>query len=300
MSTEPKFLREPHDPRDPSPWRALYLDQSLPLAEQCKRAWLEDLSSRSRQFLLPLVRPLARATIVAFQLLKIVLPKRFTSSALLHRLLEWNMRTWLSPQANLLIFRHFHLGSEILDFIARNTRGVEVTTSPLKPTTLAEVRDHLYLKHDINLFNFVISINQQLRERGLELAPIEELDFSGITDGPLAIEPMPDRCSNFIDLQTAIELYTPVYQLLLTDNDFWRASNSLQLDETIGLYVARLLGTAWTPALINNRHPLVPLSTMRAGFRLVLHGLATEMQHALLVQYKRAQAQRRADGVNNV
>lgn len=51
-------------------------------------------------------------------------------------------------------------------------------------------------------------------------------------------------------------------------------------------YAARLLGTAWTPALIHSKHPLVPLSTMKAGFRLVLHGLATEMQHALLVQYK--------------
>lgn len=294
MSTQPKFLSEPHDPNDPSPWRALYLDQSLPLAEQCKRAWLEDLSSRSRQFLLPLVRPLARASIVCFQLLKIMMPKRCTSSALLHRLLEWNMRTWVSPHANLLIFRHFHLGSEILDFIARNTRGVQVTTTPLKPRQLAEVRDHLYLKHDINLFNFVIGLNQQLRERGLELAPIDELDFSGITDGPLVIEPLPDRWSNFIDLQTAIELYTPVYQLLLTDNDFWRAANSLQLDETVGLYVARLLGTAWTPALINNRHPLVPMSTLRAGFRLVLHGLATETQHALLVQHKRAQARETA------
>ena len=167
-----------------------------------------------------------------------------------------------------------------------------MTTTPLKPTRLEDVRNHLYLQHDINLFNFVIALNQQLRERNLELAPIDELDLSCITDGPLPIEPMPDRWTNFIDLQTAIELYTPVYQLLLTDNDFWRASNSLQLDETIGLYVARLLGTPWTPALINNRHPLVPLSTMRAGFRLVLHGLATEMQHALLVQCKRAQARR--------
>jgi hypothetical protein len=290
VSTESKFLKRPHDPEDPSPWRALYLDQSLPLAEECKRAWLEDLSSRSRQFVLPVVRPLARATIVVFQLLKIVIPNRFTSSAILHRLLEWNMRIWLSPNANLLIFRHFHLGSEILDFIARNTRGVNVTTRPLKPTRLDEVRDHLYVKHDINLFNFVIAINEQLRANKLELAPIDELDFSGITDGPFPIEPMPDRWTNFIDLQTAIELYTPIYQLLLTDNDFWRAANSLQLDETIGLYVARLLGTPWTPGLINNRHPLVPLSTMRAGFRLVLHGLATEMQHALLVQCKRAQA----------
>jgi hypothetical protein len=105
---------------------------------------------------------------------------------------------------------------------------------------------------------------------------------------------MPDRWTNFIDLQTAIELYTPLYQLLLTDHDFWRAANSLQLDETVGLYVARLLGTTWTPGLINNRHPLVPLSTLRAGFRLVLHGLATEMQHALLVRCKHEQTQRAA------
>jgi hypothetical protein len=289
VSTQPKFLSEPHDPNDPSPWRALYLDQSLPLAEECKRAWLEDLSSRSRQFLLPLVRPLARLAIILLQVLKTVIPKRFTSSALLHRLLEWNMRTWLSPNANLLIFRHFHLGSEILEFIARNTRGVSVKTTPLKPRRLTEVRDHLYLRHDVNLFNFVIALNEQLCAHNLELAPIEELDFSCITDGAPPIEPMPNRWTNFIDLQTAVEMYTPVYQLLLTDNDFWRASNSLQLDETVGLYVARLLGTPWTPGLINNRHPLVPLSTMRAGFRLVLHGLATELQHAILVQHKRAQ-----------
>jgi hypothetical protein len=294
VSAEPGFLSRPHDVRDPSPWLALYLDRSIPLAEECKRAWLADLSSRSRQFLLPLVRPLARATIVLFQLIKLVVPKRFTSSALLHRLLEWNMRTWLSPNANALIFRHFYLGSEILQFIARNTRGVTLSPVPLQPTRLEEVRNHVYLQHDLNLFNFVIEINRQLRERGLELAPVEELDFSCITDGALPIEPMPERWTNFIDLQTAIEIYTPVYQLLLTDNDFWRASNSLQLDETIGLYVARLLGTPYTPALINNKHPMVPMSTLRAGYRLVLHGLATETQHAILVQCKRAQAQAQA------
>ena len=294
MSALPEFMHEPHDVRDPSVWRALYLDRSIPIAEECKRAWLEDLSSRSRQFLLPLVRPLARATIVLIQLAKIVMPKRFTSSALLHRLLEWNMRTWLSPNANTLIFRHFYLGSEILQFIARNTRGVRMSPVPLQPTKLSEVRNHVYLQHDLNLFNFVIEINRQLREQNLELAPIDELDFSCITDGPLPIEPMPDRWTNFIDLQTAIELYTPVYQLLLTDNDFWRASNSLQLDETIGLYVAKLLGTPQTIGLINNKHPMVPMSTLRAGYRLVLHGLATETQHAVLLQFKRAQAARQA------
>lgn len=285
-------MREAHDLADPSPWRAIYLDQSIPLAEECKRAWLEDMSSKSRQFLLPLIRPLARAIIVLLQIIKIVMPKRLTSSALLHRLLEWNMRTWLSPQANLLIFRHFHLGSEILQFIARNTRGVTLMPTPLKPTRLDEIRNHIYLQHDLNLFNFVIEINRQLRNQNLQLAPVDELDFSCITDGPPRIEPLPDRWTNFIDLQTAIELYTPLYQLLLTDNDFWRASSSLQLDETIGIYVSTLLGTPWTTALINNKHPMVPISTLRAGFRLVLHGLATETQHAILVGYKRERGAR--------
>jgi uncharacterized protein DUF6999 len=296
MSSEPRFLADPHDPRDPNPWLAVYLDQSIPLADECKKAWLADSSSRSRQFLLPVVRPLARTVIVLIQLLKIAMPKAFTSSRLLHRLLEWNMRTWVSRNANTLIFRHFYLGSEILQFIARNTRGIDVSTTPLKPTRLAEIRDHVYLKHDLNLYNFIIEINRQLRAKGLELASVEELNFDCITDGKLPIEPMPDRWTNFIDLETAVELYTPIYQLFLTDNDFWRASSSLQLDETIGLYVAKLLGTPWTAALINNKHPMVPLSTLRAGFRLILHGLATETQHAILVRHKRESARIRPAG----
>jgi hypothetical protein len=96
----------------------------------------------------------------------------------------------------------------------------------------------------------------------------------------------PKRWTNFIDLQSAIEIYTPLYQLFLSENDFWRAANSLQLDETIGLYVARILNAPEYIGLVNNKHPMVPLSTMGAGFRLVLHGLASESLHAILREYK--------------
>ena len=34
---------------------------------------------------------------------------------------------------------------------------------------------------------------------------------------------------NVLDLQTAIEIYTPLFALFLSDHDFWRSSNSLQL-----------------------------------------------------------------------
>lgn len=132
-------------------------------------------------------------------------------------------------------------------------------------------------------------LNQQLGPQGRELEPPPALSFDAISDGDFGIEPMPDRWYNLLDLQTAIELFTPVYQLFLTDNDFWRATNSLQFDEVIGIYVARILTQPHNLVLLNNKHPMVPESTLRAGYRLVLHGLSSEMLYELLVRAKRAQ-----------
>ena len=89
MTELPPFLREPHDPRDPNPWLALYLDQSVPMADSAKRAWLADLGSRSRQFLLPVMRPIARLCIVLVQVFRLIAPRAFHSSYLLHRVLAW-------------------------------------------------------------------------------------------------------------------------------------------------------------------------------------------------------------------
>ncbi len=285
-----KFDAIPYDQRDPDPWLALYLDRSIPIDDDAKAALLLCNRSRSRQFLLPLVRPLARLTIILIQLFKIVIPNRFTSSRILHHLIYWGLKYWVSPEANFLILRHFHIGSEVLAFVAANTPEIQVELNPLKPGSLQGVKDDLFLKHDLNLFNFVIRLNSRLREAGLEMHTPERFNFDAITDGPFPIEDLPNRWSNFIDVQTAIELYTPLYQLFLTDNDFWRASNSLQLDETVGLYVARILRAPEQVALVNNKHPMVPLSTLLAGFRLMLHGLAAESLHALLRQHKRRAA----------
>lgn len=290
MKKMPDFLKQAHDPRDPNPWLAVYLDGSIPIADGVKIAWLEDASSKSRQFLLPLMRPIARAVIVLVQIVKIFLPTAFTSSRVLHHILAWSLKTFVSPNANWLILRHFHLGAEIQQFIGMNIEGVTIPPlNDMRLHSLDQIKNDAFLKHDLNLFNFVIYLNRQLREQQCELEAPAVLDFSAITDGPLPIDAMPDRWTNFIDLHTAIELFTPVYQLFLTDNDFWRATNSLQLDETIAIYASKILGNPMPMLLVNNGHPMIALSTLRAGFRLVLHGLATEMLHALLVQLKRQQ-----------
>ncbi|MGN7918065.1 MULTISPECIES: DUF6999 family protein [Lysobacter] len=289
MKYQPEFLEQAYDPRDPSPWLALYLDRSTPLDDEVKRAWLADSSSRSRQFVLPFMRPLARTLIVLIQVAKVFAPRRLAFSRTLHRLLAWGMENFLRPEANWLILRHFHLGSQVLEFIGKNS-GVEVQGNPLRPAAVADVREDMFLVHDLNLFNFVIRLNQNLQAAGRELQFVADPDLSMVKQPELRLEDMPRRWRNFLDLQSSIELFTPIYQLLLTDSDFWRATNSLQLDETIGLYVATILDARSHLVLLNNRHPLVPLSTLRAGFRLTLHGLSTEMLHAFLMSKRDQQA----------
>ncbi len=288
MDRTPDFLTQAHDERDPSPWLALYLDQSTPLPDNVKSAWLADSSSGSRQYLLPFLRPLARLTIILIQIVKVFVPRNWSHSMLLHRFLAWGLKRFVSPEANWLILRHFHLGSQVLAFIGRNSPA-PVGTHPLEPADIDALKDEMFLKHDLNLFNFVIRLNTALRDKGLALCKAENVDFSMIKEPGLRLEDMPQGKLNFLDLQSAIELFTPLYQLMLTDNDFWRAANSLQLDETIGIYTATILNAPEHLILVNNKHPLVPLSTLRAGHRLVIHGLSTEMLHSLLQRMQAAQ-----------
>lgn len=281
-----------HDPNDPDPWLALALDRSLPFEPIAKAALIRDQSSRCRQFLLPLVRPFARLTIILAQLVHTISPRWPHAPRFLHRSIALGMKHFLSRDANLLILRHFHLGAQVLRFISDNaTPGFHPPLKPMTPRRIDDVREDLFLNHDLNIYNYLIGLNRELERRGTSVARVDRIDFSAITD-EIVLDPLPNGRLNIVDLQTAIELYTPAYAMLLTDRDFWRAANSLQLDETIGLYVARLTGEEKHLAMINNRHPLVPFSTLGAGFRLVLHGLSTEVLHGFLRELKARQRDR--------
>lgn len=295
MSERPDPLADPlsvesWDRNDPDPWLALMMDHSLPIDREAKAALIRDQSSRSRQFLLPLVRPFARLWIIIAQLVHIITPRWPHAPRLLHNSIAFGMKHFLTPDANRLILRHFHLGSQILRFIADNaTPGFRPELAPMDPRRIDDVRANLFLNHDLNIYNFLIALNAELDRRGARIERVERIDFSAIED-EVALEPLPAGRCNVIDLQTAIELYTPAYAMLLTDRDFWRASNSLQLDETIGLYAARITGQEQHLAMVSNGHPLIPYSTLRAGFRLMLHGLSTELLHGFLRELKARQA----------
>lgn len=282
-------LHAPHNPADPDPWQALWLDRSTPLTPAVKEAWLRDSNTASRQYLLPFVRPLARLAIALLQVLKTLTPRWLSSSRVLHVILARALARFATPEANWLILRHFWIGSENLAFLSANIRGGAIPLNPLTPHDLPDLLDDLFIKHDLNVFNFISQLNLQLKQQGIDaIEPVAELDFSMISDdGHFPIAPQNNGWLNKIDLQTCIDLFTPIYQLFLTDRAFWRSVHSLQLDETIGLYAAQVLRKPEALILVNNKHPLVIPASWSAGYRLVLHGLSSEMLHALLVEEKR-------------
>ena len=288
MTSKKEKVLDPttHDLRDPNPWLAMYLDSSIPMNEKAKQALVLDNDSRSGKWLMPFIIVWSKITIFFIHIFKFFFPRILNSSKILHRMLAWGLRRWVSPEANLLIFRHFHCGSEIVELVAANIDGVETKTVTLKPNDFEDVKDDLFLNHDLNLYNFIINLNREMTEKGIQITEKNDIDLSMIsTDGFKMID-FPKRWTNILDLRSAIEVFTPFYQLFLTKNDFYRASNSLQLDETIGIYSAKILGSPAHLGLLNNKHPLVPQSTYGASYRLVLHGLASEELHAILVQMK--------------
>ena len=278
-----------HDFINPNIQHALFLDESIPFNSKAKSAFLYDSSRWSNKLLLPIVKVIARTfrfIIIGF---KIFFPNLINFPKFLHWQLYIGQKYFLTPEANFLILRHFNIGSEILQFIADNVDVKIESTKHLAPLKLSDIKNNIYLDHDLNLFNFIIELNKTLKKekRSIIKKDLNNINFNSITIDDFNFEKFPNRWLNFIDLATAIEIFSPIFQLYLTEEDHSRAISSLQFDETIGIYAATILGVSEKLVLVNNRHPMIMLSPIKSGFRLLLHGLSTEVLYGLLQNMKK-------------
>ena len=190
-------LETQHDPRDPNPWLAMYMDSSIPINTLTKQALMRDNDSKAARYLQPIFTFFSKVSMFFIHILKFFIPRLFNSSRILHKILAWGLKNFVSPDANLLIFRHFHVGSEILEFIAANIDGIDVKTSPLKPNNFEDVKDDLFLNHDLNLYNFIIRLNGQLKEHNITIKEKDELNLEMISLDQFDHISFPSRWTNF-------------------------------------------------------------------------------------------------------
>ena len=74
----------------------------------------------------PVARPVARPLVFLFfclvKVLRVISPKYPNLNGLLHKTIHWGLRTFVTPEGNRVILRHFHVGSELTAFV-RETVG---------------------------------------------------------------------------------------------------------------------------------------------------------------------------------
>jgi len=87
----------------------------------------------------------------------------------------------------------------------------------------------------------LIRLNRETKTKGIHLTKQEHLDFDHIRDGPFEIDEasLPNSRLNFLNVESAIEIYTPLLQLFFANNDFRRACNSLHWTKPLS-FIRRL------------------------------------------------------------
>jgi hypothetical protein len=72
----------------------------------------------------------------------------------------------------------------------------------------------IFLNHDLNLYNFVIRLNSQLKEKNISINRPEKINLNMITEDQFDHIDFPNKWTNVLDLRSAIELFTPFLSIV--------------------------------------------------------------------------------------
>ena len=281
---------------DPRFIAALSQDDSLPMTEIARDQWVKDLQNPLRYWLLPLLRVTQTLLLHLVYYTKRLIPIQFSA----HRLLQWQinffMKHFVTPEANFLILRHMWLESQVLNFIIDNSkRRDEVERVKLFPHQIDELMEHSFVTHDRELFRVLTELGST-REESWPLAA-DEIDYSSISPVEMAFNHREKKWTQFIDFETAHELFKVTFCFLLRAEEYEAALNSLQFDQSICRRVAKITGQSDLEALASNRFPMVLHHTNAVSERFVAHGVSLEHLHAYLEQAMLNSAQSNTEAV---
>jgi hypothetical protein len=281
-----QFLAE-RDRSDPQIAEALVWDPALSIDARARTLAAKDLSRWSHRGLLPLARALSLTSVWCIRFLKRVLPFQFRWHCAIDVLCVWFMRRFVSAEAGELLARHFVIETNLLAFLARNSAAERPVTNcatwridepTLRPLSLAALGNHAIIEHDIAVYNLVIDVGQA---RADITTKRERLDFSMLEVAPINAEAGRKRWLE-LDIETSLYLMNIPFCLFTTEQEYERAVNSFQLDESVCAMLAGLTGDptfrTWTP----NRFPMWISVRRDVPKELLWHAAVTEYAHTYL------------------
>lgn len=272
--------RAAYDRADPSAFDVLAVDDALPTDPAVLEYWLANLRHPTRLTLLHVCRLTATLVLCLVYFVKRLLPFQFSAHQFLQATICWFMEWWVTPEANALILRHFWVESNIINFIIANSGNKTAERAALYPRTIDELMTMTFLQHDIVLINALYDLGPTLEEQWP--VPRHQLDFTTMREITLDYDASKRKWGQVLDFETAHELFKTLFCILVRADEYERSINSLNLDQTLGLRVSRIVGEPWVATMAVNVMPLYFIGPLNISRRFVMHGLFTEHLHAYL------------------
>jgi hypothetical protein len=265
---------------------AVATDTSLPIDRAAVELWLRDLENPLRW----IVRPVSQLVFaillhMTWFLKRLPLPQ-FRAHRLLQRMICWFCRNAVSPEANLLILRHFATESNILNFLRDNGDAEGVQPLQLYPQTVDDMLEHTFVRHDQELFRMITDLGSWASPQ----APKPQREIKWTHWRPLTVElkSLNRRATQVLDFETAHSLFMCLFCLLLTADEYRDSINGFNLDQSIAIRIGALIGDPTLVELAYNKHPLYLVGPWNLSQRFLMHGFFTEYLHGRLESLRTA------------
>ena len=275
-----KALQKNHGRMPASLSDALSGDDSLPLDTAAKEYWLKDLQNPLRVVVLPTLKILLSATLHITYYLKRLSPIQWRA----HRFLQWQicffMKHFVRPEANILILRLFQTESNLLNFVIDNSGKEGVDSVNIYPKEIQDLMVQTFVHHDQGI---LMTMRDLGKMEGGDW-PIAESDLSWKNWNPIRLDysPKKKKWTQFLDFETAHELFKTTFCFWLTAKEYEAAINSFQFDHSVGLRMDEIIGAANFADLAYNRFPMILVGPTGLSYRFLMHGFFVEHAHAHL------------------
>ncbi len=272
--------------RGRSPYlQAVAVDTSIPIDPVAVELWLRDVDNPLRWIVRPVLQLVFGILLhIVWALKRLPLPQ-FRAHGLLQRMICWFCRNAVSPQANLLILRHFATESNILNFLRDNSNAAAVPALDLYPQTIDDMLQHTFVRHDQELFRVLRDVGRW--DPSQWPRPASELNWSHWRPVTVDLQSIPRRPLQLLDFETSHQLFMCLFCLLLTAEEYRDSINGFNLDQSIAIRIGKMIDDPSVVEFAYNKHPLYLVGPWNLSQRFLMHGFFTEYLHGRLERVRR-------------
>lgn len=254
--------------------KAIRKDNSLAIDDDAVELWHQDLGNGFRWILRPILQLFFAVLLHLVWFVKRLPLPQFSAHQFLQKTICWFCTHFVSPEANLLILRHFATESNILNFLLENTEHDYRVN--LYPTEINDMLKDSFVEHDQQLFTSFIELGeiQPISDR-----PLTWQSWQPINMGDFKLK---KRATQVLDFETSHALFMCLFCLLLKRDEYRDAINGFNLDQSIALRIGKIIGDDTLVEMAYNKYPQYLVGPWNLGQRFLMHGFFTEHVYAKL------------------